>query len=48
VSILALWLKRGFIGTRASPGGSVAEEVVARTGVVIVARDGSTIVGRDL
>jgi len=26
----------------------VAEEVVARTGVVIVARDGSTIVGRDL
>jgi hypothetical protein len=48
VSILALWLKRGFIGERASPSGSVAEEVVARTGVVIVARDGSTIVGRDL
>jgi hypothetical protein len=48
VSILALWLKRGFIGPRSSSGGSVAEEVVARTGVVIVARDGSTIVGRDL
>lgn len=48
MSILALWLKRGFIGVRSSPGGSVAEEVVARSGVVIVARNGSIIVGRDL
>jgi hypothetical protein len=48
VSILALWLKRGFIGDRASPGGSVADEVVSRDGLLLVARDGSTIVGRDL
>jgi hypothetical protein len=36
VSILALWLKRGFIGELASPGGSVAAEVVNDAGLLVV------------
>jgi hypothetical protein len=46
MSILALWLKRGFAGGTSSPGTSFAKEVITRDGFFVVARNGAEVTGR--